>query len=220
MGRAGITAKYLDVPFAFHSKQLDHITTPYEHIAKSVQYGKPRIPVVSTCLGTIIESADVFGPSYLAKQTRDCVDFVGALNELQNKKIVDSNTIWIEVGLRPTCLFMVQSTLNVPKRKLLPSLRPLEDNWLTVPTSLAKAYRHGHNISLAAFHRQYDRSLRLINLPTYAFDLKNYWIKYEGIGANTKALPNRLFIKLNLHLSSALHYRMSHLNLPLVTVTR
>ncbi|KAI0971921.1 hypothetical protein F4678DRAFT_63447 [Xylaria arbuscula] len=35
-------------------------------------------------------------------------------------------------------------------------------------------------------HKPFEKALRLLKLPSYAFDLQNYWIKYEGDWSVTK----------------------------------
>lgn len=61
-----------------------------------------------------------------------------------------------------------------------------EDCWSTISQSITNAYNSGTNISWTNFHKEYRKSLKLLELPTYAFDLKKYWLDYEGDWLLTK----------------------------------
>jgi monodictyphenone polyketide synthase len=45
----------------------------------------------------------------------------------------------------------------------------------------------GVEINWKEFHRPYEKALRLLDLPTYAWDDRNYWIPYKGDWTLTKA---------------------------------
>jgi hypothetical protein len=44
----------------------------------------------------------------------------------------------------------------------------------------------GVPVSWSEYHRPFERALRLLDLPTYAWNDKNYWIQYNGDWALTK----------------------------------
>ena len=44
----------------------------------------------------------------------------------------------------------------------------------------------GIEIDWSEFHRPFEKSLRLLDLPTYSWNDKNYWIMYNGDWALTK----------------------------------
>lgn len=170
----------LDLPYAFHSKQMDPILDDICAIARNVDIRRPSIPVASTLLGSLVRDEGVFTAEYLTRQARQPVDFQGALQDLRSSGIASDGTMWIELGAHPLCHGMVRSTLGMNPTKSLPTLKREEDCWSTISKSIANAYNSGVNINWADYHRDFRGALRLLELPSYAFDLKNYWIQHEG----------------------------------------
>ncbi|KAI3394864.1 hypothetical protein diail_2151 [Diaporthe ilicicola] len=177
---AGVTAVFLDVPYAFHSAQLDPILGPYENSAAGVNFVAPKIPVASSRLGSIIEQEGTFSSSYLARQAREPVLFSQAVNACQAAQKVDTNTLWLEMGPGSTCLSLVRQSLSTPSPNALSTMDSKKGSWEGISSTLAILYSRGVDINWAEFHRDYKHSLSVIKLPHYAFDLKNYWLDYTS----------------------------------------
>lgn len=172
----GYSCTLLDVPYGFHSSQVDPILNDFRNIAEKVNFGKPRIPMASTLVGAVVRHEGVFSPSYLANQARKPVDFMGALEACRNENLVDDDSVWIEIGPKPVLSSLVGNVLNVPRRKLLHTINNKEEDWKAISKSVASAYLEALPINWVNFHRDYVQFLNLLELPSYSFDLKNYWI--------------------------------------------
>lgn len=170
--------KYLEVPYGFHSQQLDPILEDFEETARKVHFGKPLIPMVSTLKTIVVNDIGVFTPQYLTRQLRDRVDFVGALQMCRWEGLVNGNTIFIEIGPDAICLPLVHANLPDLSLVTLASMRKSESIWKTMSTSIANVYPLKPTIAWPEFHKEYKDSLRLLELPTYAFDMKDYWKTY------------------------------------------
>ncbi|KAL6825939.1 putative polyketide synthase [Trichoderma sp. SZMC 28015] len=177
----GYSCTSLDVPYGFHSSQVDPILDDFRNIAEKANFGKPRIPVASTLVGTVVRDEGIFSPSYLANQARRPVDFMGALEACRNENLVDDDSVWIEIGPKPVLSSLVGNTLNVPRRKLLHTINNKEEDWKAISKSMASAYLEALPMNWTNFHRDYVQSLNLLELPSYAFDLKNYWITAKKV---------------------------------------
>lgn len=186
MDRDGIKSTLLKVPFAFHSSQIDPILSEFEAVAQNAHFAKPAVPVASAMTGSLVSTEGVFSANYLASQTRNKVNFLGALKACRSSGITDEKTLWIENGPSPVCLGMVRATNQLTPANSLPSMRPNEDVWKTISNGIANAYNGGSDVSWYNYHREYEAVLRPVRLPTYAFDLKNYWIQNEGRVNNAK----------------------------------
>lgn len=94
---------------------------------------------------------------------------------------------WIEIGPHPVCLGFARSTLPSPAAAV-PSLRRGEDDWKTISQSLAALHMAGVQVGWSEFHSPFESKygLRLLDLPTYAWNNKNHWIQYNGDWALTK----------------------------------
>ncbi|KAI8293172.1 beta-ketoacyl synthase domain-containing protein [Colletotrichum sp. SAR11_240] len=174
-----IKSTYLSTPYAFHSAQLDPMLDAYQTVAKSAQFCNPSIPVVSTLLGRVVDKEGVFSASYLAEQTRKPVRFETAITAARDAGYITNNTLIVEAGPGAMCLSMAKSTLAAPC-KLLPALQSASSTWEALSQIVAEAYTSGVSVDWAEFHRPYKLSLSVLDLPTYHFDLKDFWIQYRG----------------------------------------
>ncbi|KAL9099858.1 MAG: hypothetical protein Q9163_004694, partial [Psora crenata] len=176
----------LDVAFAFHSEQTDPILDEFEEVAKNaVLFKEPSLPVISPLLGRVIFDGKTVNAEYVRRATREKVNFLAALEAAQEFGTVDETTAWVEIGPHPVCVAFARNslpTLNVG----VPSMRRDEDNWTTITQSLASLHCAGIELDWSEFHRPFEKSLRLLDLPTYSWNDKNYWIQYNGDWALTK----------------------------------
>ncbi|KAK0384631.1 hypothetical protein NLU13_8717 [Sarocladium strictum] len=183
-------ARALAVPYGFHSAQMDPLLGDYAALAGGVTFSSPKIPVASTLLSTVIDTAGTFNASYLARQTREPVAFVGPLQAIR-KKLQDP-ILWLEVGPSAVCGSFVRSTLyprssSSAETAIVSSLQAPQRGvqaWESIATCLVAAYTHGVDVDWLAHHGPYADSLELLRLPTYAWDLKDYWVSYTDIQEN------------------------------------
>ena len=183
----GIKSTLLEVPYAFHLPQIDLILAQFQRVAEKVTFSKPTIPVASTLRSEVVRNEGVFSPSYLVRQARHQVDFLGALEACRSTFMASDRTLFIECGPAPVCLGMVRSTLGISPTMVLPSIIPDEANcWKTLSKSVANAFSVGVPITWSDYHKCFENCLSLVDLPKYAFDLKDYWLQYEGTWALTK----------------------------------
>ncbi|CAK4034878.1 polyketide synthase [Lecanosticta acicola] len=180
----GFKATKLNVPFAFHSAQVDPILDQFKKIASSVTFNKPVVPVLSPLEGEIIRDAGIIGPEYLARHARETVNFWTALTSGQKEKIFDEKTAWLEVGAHPVCSGMVKASIGATVTA--PSLRRGEDAWKTVSTSICQLFTAGVYVNFDEFHREFNDAQELLPLPTYSFDNKKYWLDYHNNWTLTK----------------------------------
>ncbi|RMZ77257.1 hypothetical protein DV738_g4532, partial [Chaetothyriales sp. CBS 135597] len=173
---AGQKCTKLKLPFAFHSSQVDPILVEFEKLAKSVTYHAPRVPIISPLLSDVVSVGGVFDAFYLTRHCRKTVDFVGGLSAGMATATISDRSLWLEVGAHPLCSSMVKSCLSVPA---LATMRRDDDPWKVISTSLAGLYTAGKALNWNAFHRE-NENLRVLNIPTYGFDEKNYWLQYKG----------------------------------------
>ncbi|KAI3339214.1 hypothetical protein F4824DRAFT_498484 [Ustulina deusta] len=180
----GIPTQFLAMSHAVHSRHMEQIYGSIQKIASQVSFLPPRIPVSSTVTGEIV-SQDIFNASYIARHACQPVQFSNALKSINAFLTEDqASPVWVEVGASSTCLTLLRQTLNVSPSQLLPSLRRCESNWKTLMHSLGKAYASGSPIDWSEFHRPFIQSLKLLDLPTYAFNLKTFWQPYTTATAS------------------------------------
>ncbi|KAJ5150806.1 type I iterative polyketide synthase [Penicillium canariense] len=169
----------LQVPFAFHSSQVDPILKDFEVSVKGVTFRAPSIPVISPLLGTAITDLGTFGPEYLARHCREPVNMLQGLQRASAAKIITSKSMVIEFGPHPVVSGMVKSCLG-NEITCLSTLRRNKDPWTILADSIAALYRAGADINWSEYHRDFKAAQRVLPLPSYAWDLKPYWIEYKN----------------------------------------
>ncbi|KAF3760531.1 hypothetical protein M406DRAFT_334164 [Cryphonectria parasitica EP155] len=184
LSTAGFKCTQLKVPFAFHSSQVEPILDDFEELAQTVNFRAPKLPVVSPLLGKAIET-ELINPAYLRKHAREAVDFLGGLVHAQQSGVIDEKTVWLEVGPHPICANMVKAAFGATT-VAVPSVRRNETSYKTLSSSLCTLHSAGLNIDWNEFHRDFAGSVRILDLPSYSFDEKNYWLQYTGDWCITK----------------------------------
>lgn len=175
-----VKATLLQLPYAYHSAQMDPVLEDFEAVALEVPYQKPRIMVASTAKSAIIQKEGLITAKYFVEQLRKPVKLLETVQEIELQGVADNKTLWIELGPGAVCTSMIKNILAASPEHCLTSTARSQDDWETLAKSLAKAYRAGIDIKWREYHREYEKSLHLLELPSYAFDLKSYWIQYEG----------------------------------------
>ena len=186
LNRAGLKTFPLDVTFAFHSTQMEPILEDFEAMAShGVVFQPPQLPVVSPLLSKVIFDDKTVNATYLRRATREKVDFLSALQAAHKIGTIDDDMAWIEIGPHPVCISFAKNILsNIGVS--VPSLRRGEDNWTTMTHSLAALHCTGVKIDWNALHSPFEKGLRLLDLPTYAWNNKTHWLQYNGDWALTK----------------------------------
>jgi naphtho-gamma-pyrone polyketide synthase len=182
----GIICTWLPAVHAYHTAQVDAILTAFRHSAEHLIFAPPQLPVLSPLLSRVIEvGSNVFNAEYLCRQAREMVNFQGALFSIRNRSEWTDNAIWLEVGPHPTCTHFVQQTLG-PVASVAKSLYRGHDPWKTMSESLCSLHDRGFVVDWEQYHQGFDDYHKLIDLPAYAWDLKNFWIDYRNDWALTK----------------------------------
>ncbi|KAL2148363.1 hypothetical protein VTH82DRAFT_2283 [Thermothelomyces myriococcoides] len=180
----GFRSTPLKVAYAFHSPQVEVIMDDFEKLAQGVTYNIPKIPFISTARGKVIVG-DGFDARYLREHSRNTVDMLGGLVDAQMKGTIDAETVWLEIGAHPVLTTMVRATFG-STTVALPTLRRGEPCYKTVTDSIAMLHCQGVDLDFNEYHHEFPDSVRLLDLPSYAFDERNYWIQYTGDWCLTK----------------------------------
>jgi len=206
LSKAGYKTTRLDVPHGYHTAQMDEVVDDLIRKTQGIVYNKPRIPIISPRDSHVIEAGASIDSSYLPTSLRKTVDFAGALNAASESGVVSKSTVWIEMGHQPVCSGFVSRTF--PETRLACStLQRDTDNWTSLAKTLNSLYETGLNIDWNEYHRPFEPALRLVNLPIYAWNNKNYWIQYRGDWNLTKGqkLPEPALPIVNGFRTSSVH---------------
>jgi len=183
----GLKCAVLDIPFAFHSAQLDPILDDFEQAARRVTFKAPSIPVLSPLLGQCISGGQIMNGTYLRRATREPVDFVSALNAAAAEGLIDGKSTWMDIGPHPVCTSFARNFSEAGTAHTLATMRKGEDNLTTLTESLAALFSRGVPIAWNEYFAPNEKSHRLLYLEPYHWNQKNYWIQYEGSWTLDKA---------------------------------
>lgn len=188
----GLKSTKLDLPYAFHSSQIDAILPEYERIASTVVFQSPKCTVLSPLLGETLLDGQV-DAKYLCRHAREAVNFLAAIDAGASTHRINDQTLFVEIGPHPVCVSFVKSTLG-SSVSVSPSLRRNETGWSSLASTASLLHNMGASVLWNEYHRDFEDALELLELPAYKWSLSNYWIQYTNNwcltkGENLPSLP-------------------------------
>lgn len=222
-----IRSKELSVPYGFHSVQVDPVLDDYAALARGVVYSPPSVPFASTLAAQIVDKPGMINEMYLMRQTREKVDYTGALKAVSEKL---KNPVFLEVGPSRVLGSFVQATLDsIPADRIASTLEGAKEKpWASISKSLVALYKAGNDIDWVAFHEPYvsNNQLKMISsLPAYSWDLKDYWIKWTeprepmAIAAPAESATASSTMTVERPMSAVLHYVVKKTLSPKLEIT-
>ncbi|MFG2601881.1 SDR family NAD(P)-dependent oxidoreductase [Streptomyces sp. NPDC048462] len=177
LGRA---AKLLKVSHAFHSPHMDGMLTQFETIARGLQYGLPKISVMSNLTGEIAEG-DVLGADHWVRHARRPVRFLDGLRALRAEGI----DTFVELGPEAVLTAMSRAALDTdepapqktgPATLTFSVLRRGRPEGTAFEQAMATAHVHGLPVATAPAPNPEAGTALAAQLPTYAFQRSRYWL--------------------------------------------
>ncbi|MFB9904429.1 SDR family NAD(P)-dependent oxidoreductase [Allokutzneria oryzae] len=169
----GRKVKRLPISQASHSALMDGILDDFREVTASLTYNEPRVPIVSTLTGSAVTGAELADPDYWVRHIRRPVRFLDGVRTLEAKGV----TRFVEVGpsgaLSATGVDCVEGDAV-----FIPLLRKDRDETAGVVSALARVHCAGHEPDWAAFFA--GTGARRVDLPTYAFDYRHFWLESDG----------------------------------------
>ncbi|TFF36330.1 polyketide synthase [Mucilaginibacter psychrotolerans] len=168
-----VATRVLETSHAFHSAMMDSVVEPFEAVVKTVKLNPPVKPIISTITGKWLSEAEALDPHYWAMHVRRTVRFADAANLLAE----DEGRIMLEVGPGNVLSTLVKQQASP---KLVTTIPGIDSALGDLPTrsalqALGQLWMNGIDPDWTAFYAGQQR-LKL-NLPTYAFDRKRFWVE-------------------------------------------
>lgn len=184
----GMKTTLLKVPYAFHSSQMDPMLLEFKDVSSGVTFLKAKMPILCPLEGNIVGQNHSFGPEYLASHSRRPVNMLKALLAARSDHIITDQTTVLEIGPHPAITGMLRASLG-PQVTSLASSQRGRSIWQVLGAALKFLYGAGADISWAEYQRDFKCSHKVITLPAYSWDLKEYWIQYVNDWSLRKGDP-------------------------------
>jgi asperthecin polyketide synthase len=182
-----IKCMQLDLPYAFHSAQIDPILEEFENIAKHITFHPPQLPIISPLLAKCVFDSNTVDARYLSRASREKVNYIGALDAARELGITEKS-VWLEIGPHPLSASFVRA--HDSGANVVESLRRSEDNNVTLTRTMAKMHCEGLPVCWNEYFKPNEHAYNVLRLSAYQWNDKNHWIQYEGTWALDKAIPN------------------------------
>nr|WP_304412166.1 type I polyketide synthase [Parafrankia sp. EUN1f] len=182
--RAGRRTRRLRVTHAFHSPLMDGMLEPFRRVAESLRYQAPTVALVSTVTGRSVSAAELCGADYWVRQARAAVRFGDAVTCLRERGV----TTFLELGPTGVLSAMGRECVADGDAAFIPTLRADRSEEHALVTALSRAHVHGVDIDWASFFA--GTRARRVDLPTYAFQRRRYWLAPSPVIADSGGLAD------------------------------
>ncbi|KAL9096260.1 MAG: hypothetical protein Q9165_001783 [Trypethelium subeluteriae] len=177
LAKRGLSHTFLEVPYAYHTSQVDPVLNSLDSLARGVRFADPLIPVISPACGKVIRQSEDFGSDFVARHCRASVNMLEALKLAKDEGLLEQKMIGIEIGPAPVVVKMVKEVAG-PSFQTFASVQKGEDSWKLLSDALSKFYIKGVEVDWTAYHKDFESCQQCLDLPAYSWDLKEYWIQY------------------------------------------
>ena len=172
--------KRLRVSHAFHSHRMDGMLERFAEVVGEVSFGSPQIPIVSNLTGATVDATRVCSVDYWVRHVRDTVRFGEGVAWLGSQGV----RRFLELGPDGALSAIAREILGGdgttgPEDEsaqvlAVPLLRDGRPENATLMNALAEAFVAGVELD---WDRAFaDSAAERVNLPTYAFQRRRYWV--------------------------------------------
>ncbi|AEM83630.1 Beta-ketoacyl synthase [Streptomyces violaceusniger Tu 4113] len=168
----GRRARLIDVDYASHSAQVDEIADELREVLSGIEPVQAEVAFYSTVTGTRMDTSGL-DTDYWVTNLREQVRFADAVQALLD----DGHRVFIEASTHPVLTIGMQETFEeagVPAAAV-PTLRRDHGDQAQLMRSVAQAFTAGVTVDWTRWFPA-DPTPRAIDLPTYAFQRRRYWL--------------------------------------------
>ena len=182
-----VTAVRIPIDIAAHSRMLDVMLPQWEAFLRGLKLSPPRIPIMSNLTGDWLTADQAVDPMYWVRHLRNTVLFAAGLKKLAQ----DPYRIYVEVGPGKTLSTLTKAQGSISADHVINSLPHPDDvcdDALHLLGAMGRAAVAGLPVDPAILCGGGTR--RKINLPTYPFQLRRYFIDVDASARAATAEPD------------------------------
>ncbi|MFI9042670.1 acyltransferase domain-containing protein, partial [Streptomyces sp. NPDC053726] len=195
----GVRAKRVPVDYASHSAHVEMIEPELLDVLAPIEPRTSEVPFFSTVTGDWFDTAAA-GADYWYRNLRNTVRLEESIRSLQGQ----GHDVFVEVSAHPVLTMSIEETLEAATAArttpstsaagagaeagdgtraaaiVLPSLRRDEGGMDKFLASVAEGHVRGVDVDWSTV----IGGGRMVELPTYAFNNRRYWLEESGTGAD------------------------------------
>ncbi|MFC0003925.1 type I polyketide synthase [Micromonospora siamensis] len=187
----GLRVRELAVSHAFHSPLMTEVFDEFRAALADIEFREPTLTLISNLTGAVARPAELADPDYWVRHIGEAVNFQAGMETIGRR----GRHVFIEIGPSAALISLARQCVDPDQHRWLRSLHPEDTDGRTLLTAVAQAYTAGLSLNWAGLHE--GRAAHRIDLPTYAFDRKRYWLPVEqnrhgrggGLGDGVAAHP-------------------------------
>ncbi|MCV7425502.1 type I polyketide synthase [Mycobacterium montefiorense] len=169
----------LAVSHAFHSPLMDPMIDEFGTVAAGLAVGKPTIPIVSNVTGQLA-SDDFATAAYWKRHVRVAVRFADSVRFVHSA----GGTRFLEVGPSSGLTASIEESLPDAPVFTMSALRKDRPEPETLTNAIAQGFVAGMDVDWRGVLGQ----ARFVELPTYAFERRRFWLAGDGMPADAAGL--------------------------------
>jgi polyketide synthase 12 len=158
---------------------MDPMIDEFGTVAAGLAVGKPSIPIVSNLTGQLA-SDDFATTAYWKRHVRDAVRFADSVRFVQSA----GATRFLEVGPSSGLMASVEELLADTPVATMSALRKDRPEPQTLTNAVAQGFVAGMDVNW----RNAFGKAHFVELPTYAFERRRFWISGDGAPADAAGL--------------------------------
>ncbi|MEE4592906.1 SDR family NAD(P)-dependent oxidoreductase [Streptomyces sp. DSM 41524] len=172
----GIRARRVPVDYASHCAHVEAIEDELRHALAGIAPRSSSVPFYSTVAGGVLDTAEL-DAGYWYRNLRQTVRFEETVRAL----LADGFQVFIEASAHPVLTVGVEQTAEQHGSDVavIGSLRRDEGGLDRFLTSVAEAYVGGASVDWTGMFA--GTGARRVELPTYAFQRKRYWLDVQAL---------------------------------------
>ncbi|GAA2024658.1 type I polyketide synthase [Polymorphospora rubra] len=175
---AGRRTNRLRVSHAFHSPRIEPMLDEFTRVAAGIAFRTPDLTVVSNLTGHPVEPARLCSPGYWAEHVRGTVRFLDGVRALHRQ----GTGTFLEIGPGGVLTAMGRDCLDdeadtAAEVAFVPAMRTTGDEPAALLAAVGELHVRGHGVDWAAL---FGPDPRRVDLPTYAFQRRHYWLPAGG----------------------------------------
>ncbi|MEU1406076.1 SDR family oxidoreductase [Streptomyces sp. NPDC005728] len=167
----GVRVDRLKVSHAFHSPLMAEVYDDFRAALDGITFHEPRISLISNVTGRLARFREIGDPDYWVRHIGEPVRFLDGIRAVAKR----GRHALIEVGPQAGLTALARRSVTVEDHLWLAGLRRRDTTTATTLTALADYYAAGLGVSWADYHADHPSPAR-VDLPTYAFQRKRYWL--------------------------------------------